>query len=483
MGASSTNSDEGEGRYGYVVAPMMTRAVNVAMAVVLTFSAGVFAQGGSSGGQVGVAPLKRYAFINGQWFDGQTFQPATFYTVEGRLTREKPAIIDEQVDLNGGFVVPPFGEAHNHNVEGPWNLDEVVARYLHDGVFYVKNPNSIRDFTAQIAGRINQPTSIDVAFANAGLTSSGGHPMPLYEQVLRDVRYRAVIGDVPMGWFQDRGYIVIDREADLQRQWAGILAGKPDFLKVYLAHSEETTRPSRVDGAAGRKGLDPAVLPAIVTRAHREGLRVTAHVETAEDFRVAVAAGVDELAHVPGWLLGASEEVPQLLLTDEDARQAARAGVTVVTTTVAMQPQAGGHGHHEAEPSRPESGHAGQAVPSHRFSIDPALWPLAQEIQAKNLRLLHRHGVTLAVGSDHAATSLAEVAHLHALGIFDNRTLLKLWCEQTPQAIFPNRRIGRLQEGYEASFLVLKESPIERFEAVTELTFRMKQGVVLQGKP
>ncbi|MCC6139623.1 MAG: hypothetical protein IT389_03285 [Nitrospira sp.] len=442
----------------------------------MTCSVGAFAQGGQGGEVADAARLAQYAFVNGQWFDGQQFQATTFYTVDGRLTTTKPALVDEQVDLHGGFVVPPFGEAHNHNIEGPWTFEATVARYLHDGVFYVKNPNSIRDFTSQIAGRVNRPWSIDAVFANAGLTSSGGHPMPLYEHVLRESRYRAVIGEVPAGWFKNRGYVVIDHEVDLERQWAGILAGKPDFLKVYLAHSEDARQLSHADGVAVRKGLDPQLIPAMVTRAHREGLRVTAHVETAADFRVAVAAGVDELAHVPGWRLDASEEAPRLLLTDEDARQAARAGVTVVTTTVAMQPQAGGHGHHEPA----QGSHDG---PSHRFSMEASLWSKAQDIQAKNLRLLHRYGVTLAIGSDHAATSFAEAWHLHELGIFDNLALLKLWCEQTPQAIFPGRRIGRLQEGYEASFLVLKENPVDRFEAVRQIAFRMKQGHVLEGKP
>jgi imidazolonepropionase-like amidohydrolase len=446
------------------------------MALVATLSPVAFGQGSESGDVAGRSGLKRYALVNGRWFDGRQFQAATFYTIDGRLTTTKPVIVDEQVDLQGGFVVPPFGEAHNHNVEGPWNLDSVIDRYLKDGVFYVKNPNSIREFTSQIAGRINQPWSIDVVFANAGLTSSGGHPVPLYEHVLRESRYQAIIGEVPAGWFKNRGYMVIDHEADLQRQWTEIMAGKPDFLKVYLAHSEDARQPSPADGVAGRKGLDPALVPVIVARAHREGLRVTAHVETAADFRLAVSAGIDEIAHVPGWLLGTSEEAPQLLLTDEDARQAARAGLVVVTTTVAMQPQAGGHGHHEPA-------HGGHGAPSHRVAMEASQWSKAQEIQAKNLRVLHQHGVKLAIGSDHAATPLAEALHLHELRIFDNLTLLKLWCEQTPQAIFPDRHIGRLQEGAEASFLVLKENPIERFEAVTELTFRMKQGTVLQGMP
>ena len=107
----------------------------------------------------------------------------------------------------------------------------------------------------------------------------------------------------------------------------------------------------------------------------------------------------------------------------------------------------------------------------------------AQTIQRDNLQLLHRHGVNIAIGSDHAETSLAEALHLQDLGVFHNRTLLKLWCENTADAIFPGRKIGKLQEGYEASFLVLAGDPIRDFQQVRQITLRVKQGVPLSIEP
>ena len=95
-------------------------------------------------------PTKTYAFMNGRWFDGKGFEAATWYSVQGRLTRTPPHGPVDMVDLSGLFIVPPFGEAHNHNVEGSWNLQAVSARYLRDGVFYVKIPNNVREFGVQI---------------------------------------------------------------------------------------------------------------------------------------------------------------------------------------------------------------------------------------------------------------------------------------------------------------------------------------------
>ena len=61
----------------------------------------------------------QYAFVNGKLFTEDGFHGTTFYSVKGTFTRIKPSIVDKTIDLRGGFVVPPFGEAHTHNVEGP----------------------------------------------------------------------------------------------------------------------------------------------------------------------------------------------------------------------------------------------------------------------------------------------------------------------------------------------------------------------------
>ena len=58
------------------------------------------------------------AYVNGRWFNGTGFENAVFYSVAGVLRTQKPAQVDTTIDLNGGFVVPPFGEAHNHNLDG-----------------------------------------------------------------------------------------------------------------------------------------------------------------------------------------------------------------------------------------------------------------------------------------------------------------------------------------------------------------------------
>ena len=419
----------------------------------------------------GPAVAGNYAFLNGQWFHGKGFEAATWYAVQGRLTRQPPQGRMKIVDLSGLFIVPPFGEAHNHNVEGPWNLKIVADRYLRDGVFYVKNPNNVREFALQIRGTLNVPTSIDVAFAHAGLTGRGGHPIALYEDVLRVNRYEQAMGPVERGWFENRAYIVIETEHDVDEKWALITSGQPDFLKVYLVHSEDDEVDRRPGDMAGRTGLRPRLLPHIIAKAHAADLQVIAHVETAADFRQAVRAGVDEIAHVPGWLVNQVGDPERAKLTEEDARSTVEGNVRVVTTTVAghAMPSAGTHDSHHQE------GHAMK----HAGPGEPVLAEIAGQVLKDNLALLHRAGVRLAIGSDHADTSLAEIMNLQSFHIFDNLTLLNLWCEATPAAIFPGRKIGRFDEGYEASFLALGGNPIDDFTQVQTIRRRFKQGVPL----
>lgn len=395
---------------------------------------------------------KTYEFVNGNWFDGQSFRNRRFYSVNGVLTYKKPAAVDSVVELTGKYVIPPFGEAHNHNVEDPRRIDELIRKYLQDGIFYVKNPNNLPKAKTSLLGKINIPTSIDVVFANGGLTASGGHPLGV---VKRNLERGAKSED----WAEGGFYFIIDELADLERKWEKILAGKPDFIKTYLLYSEEYAKRKRDEKYFAWKGLDPALLPEIVRRAHLAGLRVSTHVETATDFHNALIAGVDEIIHTPGFRPENDDwtkfDSSRFKISERDARLAARNRVTVVTTLV--------------------------------YAIDEALQKKEGEstnelrnLLVQNLRLLKKHNVHIAIGSDsYRQTSLTEALNLQKLGAFDNRTLLKMWCETTAAAIFPKRKIGRLKEGYEASFLVLNDNPLQNFANVQKIDKRFKQGEFL----
>jgi amidohydrolase family protein len=395
-----------------------------------------------------------YEFANGNWFDGQKFVRRTFYSVGGVLSSKRPAHVDRIFDLSGKYVVPPFGEAHNHNLD--WSSDERFARvnkmYLEAGIFYVKNPNSLLRSKQPTAARINLPTSVDGILSNGGLTASGGHPI----QIVTPQRGFEP-GDGEGGF-----YYVIDNAADLERKWPIIKAGNPDFIKTYLLYSEEYTKRKDDKAYDGWKGLDPAILPAIVQKAHRDGLRVSTHVETAADFHSAVMAGVDEINHLPGFRpdrenFASYADLSRYQISEADAKLAAQKHIVVVTTI----------------------GFAVEQTFDEKLNERDRLAVRSMLIQ--NVHLLRKHHVQIAVGSDNfRETALAEALSLAKLGAFDNLTLLKMWCEATATAIFPKRKIGYLKDGYEANFLVLTDNPLTDFANVKKIELRIKQGEPLQ---
>ena len=402
-----------------------------------------------------VGPERTLALVNGRWLLRGRFVDLTRYVVEGRLRDHLAGRADSTVDLGGSYVVPPFGEAHNHNIEASRRLDAQIAQYLRDGVFYVENPNVLPRSRAAIVGKVNVPNSVDVTFANGGLTGPGGHPIEIVRRNVARGVWTEADGEGAFYW-------AIGDARDLDRTWPDILAQQPDLIKVYLLYSEDYERRRADTTHFAWRGLNPALLTGIVTRAHAAGLGVAAHIETAADFRTAVAAGVDQVAHMPGFRGDERVRLPDAtpyLLTDDDARAAARRGVVVVTTL---------GGAATIDPAGPDS--------LTRRALDA--------LHRRNLQTLRRAGTRLALGSDsYGDDSRAEARYLHALGVFTDAELVQLWSHDTPRAIFPARAVGRLDDGAEASFLVLACDPLVRFACTEDIRLRVKDGRLLAVPP
>lgn len=394
-----------------------------------------------------------YELRDGRWLGAAGFESGTRYVVDARLTLRRPRHVDSVIDLAGRWVVPPFGEAHNHNVEfiSARRTDSVIARYLHDGVFYAKNPANLPRGRDSLAGRVNVPHGIDAIFANGVLTATGGHPTGLYLRNLARGAMTAADGDGGFLW-------IIDSLPDLDRKWPRIVAGRPDFIKVILVHSEEYARRRTDSTFFNWRGIDPALVPEVVRRAHAAGWRVSAHVETAADFHAALVGGVDEINHIPGFRGDEHTRFVDLApyeVTEADAKLAAARGVWVVTTL-------------------------GGITAFDLHGPDSLARRAADALFVRNLRVLRGAGVPLAVGSDsYRDDSVQEAAYLATLGVFTPLELLRMWSEATPRAIFPTRHVGCLTDGCEASVLVLAADPRADFANTRRIALRMKDGRLL----
>lgn len=418
-------------------------------AIACALAAGCASAPANPQADAGPAP-RTVAYANARCFDGAAFAPCTLYAA-GEVFVEPVASPDSVVDLGGAFVVAPFGEAHNHNVEPGAGLEKVLSGYREAGVLYVQNLNSLPGTRDSVAARRAPFPAPEVSYAHGGLTSPGGHPSQIAAANIARGRWSAADGD---GAF----YHAVDDSAGVDAAWQRLRATQPDLVKLYLLYSDRYGERQRDSAAVGWRGIDPALAPRIVRLAHAAGLRVAAHIETAADFRTAVAAGVDIIAHMPGFRGDERTALPDLTpyqLTAGDAREAAQRRAIVVTTLAALARYA------DAE-------------------ADTALRTATERLHRANLALLAEAGARIVIGSDeYGDTSLDEARYLATLGVFSRAEVLRIWSEATPQAIFPGRRIGRLAPAYEASFVALAADPTVDFEAVARVTQVVHRGRVV----
>ena len=407
------------------------------------------------------AAVKTIRFENGKWWDGSAFESRPMYAVRGVLTSRAPTVVDTTVNLGGRWVIPGLADAHTHAFADTAHLLEDIAKFTGAGVFsaMVQDPAARTQASKRwLAGRAQYP---DVAFTQGVITPSWGVIADMYQMLASMGKYGP---GVTIDQLEGDVIFRTNTVETVRRAWPDIAARNDRFVKVIVAFSDEIEmRLARPDafGAkppmySAKPGVTADVLKEVVRLAHEGGLLVSAHIETAADFRLAVAAGVDWIAHMPAsWQVGegtgytASNKEPWLL-TPADARAARMAGTIVVTTL-------------------------GSRAPG-----DPRE-QVFREVHKANLQTLVNAGVTLAIGSDRfRGTVLDEIEYVASLGVLSNSQLLNLAASQTARLIFPELRIGHLFPGYEANFVVVDGDPTIDIKNLRRITHRVKRGVLLE---
>lgn len=385
------------------------------------------------------APLT-WELKNARWFDGRQIQRGNLYVEDGVFVARKPAKVNRKMDLRGQQVlINPLGEAHNHNLQTAWGWGQYADKYIDEGVFYAAmlcgDPNGV----AEVAPLAATPAAPDVSFVTACITSPDGYPLA------------AVLPEpTPAAAAAQQLIVLVDTPEQARTQWPAIQARGGRWLRIVLAHSE---RPELREQAAmfGRLGLRPDTAAELTRLAHASGRKVVAHVETAADFEAALAAGVDAIAHLPGYANTLDEPPDRFAISDSAAALAARQRTAVITTTAATA----------------------------LFKLDADRLTALREVQRTNLARLQAAGVPLLVGSDvFIGTARAELQALAELGL-DRATLLRLATQDTPRALFPGRRLGCFEPGCEASFLLLGGDPLADLAQVDMPLLRVKQGRLL----
>ncbi|AWF81346.1 hypothetical protein BTJ40_11240 [Microbulbifer sp. A4B17] len=390
-----------------------------------------------------------FAIEGAKWFDGANFKQATWFVDEdGFLTKTRPQKVDYTIDASGKFVVPPYGEGHNHNLQNPWAIKNFGPLQVNSGVFYSVQMCS---FGEEVKAQFSSKDTMDVLYASDCITASDGHPLRLILNGKKNV------SDDELKIAQEMVMVAEDK-GDLDQIWEKVKANHPSFIKLMLVGSEKFEERHGDKKYLGVNGLNPKLVPVIVERAHKLGIPVVAHVDTAHDAMVAIKAGVDILGHLPGYRIARNEgfDRQDYVLSDAVIAAAAKQGTKLIATA---------------------------SVPSEHSYPEDELKEI-QAVQKDNLSRLRNAGVPLLMGSDNfSGTVLREIRYLDTLDIAPREVLLKSLTMDTPKWMFPERHLGSFSEGAEGSFLILEGNPLEDLGFLDKIYIGVKQGHILVSSP
>jgi hypothetical protein len=312
-----------------------------------------------------------------------------------------------KVDASPLFLIPPFADGHTHAIDHANAGNATHKKSIAQGVFYALNPNNIRPFGP------NKPAEkalVEVQSAGGGITRPGGHPEPLYTYLAQ----RGWLGPLKVADLPGKAFHTATSAVEAKAAVAKVKANGASVIKLYLLDHD---KPSS-------NGLSGPVFDAAVAEAKRLNLRTLVHVESASDYRRAIANGVYAVVHLP-YSLSNNRNPEDMMLTKADAQATAKTGTIIVpTATVALT------------------------------NNDGAQLRKIRDVQIHNLQLLRDARVTMAMGADNFTLDMhEEITTLRSFGLFEADEIINMATTNGAKLAFPERAIGKLAPDYEASFI------------------------------
>jgi hypothetical protein len=392
---------------------------------------------------------KNYEFRNANWFDGAKFNTATWYVTGGKFSKKAPAQIDSVIDLTGKWVVPPMGDVASLSVIGGGQTDYQLKDYFRDGVFYIQVLSNTQEQRKTIQPTTKGTNMPDVRFANGVFTCPQGKPMMELEAAAMNIRNPNVAAQRKDEVAQSRkglgdAYWLFDNKDAVAANWERVVRQKPDFVVIYLLNATKM-------GGKPEKGLTEEVAKATVKKAHKSDLKVWAYVENMDDVKMALKMGVDGLLNLPAVAWDGVSETTKVPFSDADLKKMAKKGIAVTPLFTQLQQRG---------------------------------TPIAPATKLYHGQLMQRMlsaGVNVVMGSNDPVRSIrSELNYWAALEKVAYAPLIKALCETTPQMIYPDRKIGKIEQGFEASFLVLGDNPLSNLQKLRVIDFKVKNGVIVK---